>query len=241
MDTQLNHLKIYQEGAFFNAYNYNALILSYIFRYKPYFKNHNIKVGFPVDSIDMVCKHLEALEISYIIIKNISTIKRDYSAENNQYQKYINLVNERLKKFNMTYDEYYEKLKLISQKQNNTSNSFKESSSTNDIKINLCIVEIGDRCKLLFDEDNEPIEITIKQAVPIYSPTWLGNHDQNSRRTTKVEYKSDADHSKGEISSISPLAKAIIGKTKNSKFFYMVDKQKIWVTIIDILKTKKTD
>ena len=85
----------------------------------------------------------------------------------------------------MTYDEYYEKLKLISQKQNNTSNSFKESSSTNDIKINLCIVEIGDQCKLLFDEDNEPIEITIKQAVPIYSPTWLGNHDQNSRRTTK--------------------------------------------------------
>lgn len=223
-----NYLEIYREGFFYNAYEKDALILSSLFKYKPYYKIPNtVGTGFPVKGLQSVCDLLESKNISYVVYSSRQLItNKEFKSPNNTYANYIELVNNMLQTLGMTYETYVRKLR---EKYLNDSAAKKEQPTkvTNNADKNetetQITVQVNDICEILFDDEIEPTLIKICQAVPVYTPTWTGNHDQNSRNTSNVEYKSDADFSKGEISSESPLAKAIIGKPVRTRFHYKVN------------------
>lgn len=207
------YLEIYKNANFYNTFGKDSLILSILFKYKPYYIDkipETVCVSFQLDDLQNVCNLLETKDISYVVYNTRSFIvETEFSSQNNKY------------------DDYVKKLKHIYMK-NNFSNQ-KRSSGNNIIprrsiiKINSPAAQVNDTCEILFDGEIEPTSIKIRQSIPVYSPTWTGNHDQNSRRISNVEYKSNADFSKGEISSESPLAKAIIGKPVRTRFHYKVN------------------
>lgn len=225
------YLEIYKNANFYNTFGKDSLILSILFKYKPYYIDkipETVCVSFQLDDLQNVCNLLETKDISYVVYNTRSFIvETEFSSQNNKYDDYIKLVNTRLQSYNMKYNDYVKKLKHIYMK-NNFSNQ-KRSSGNNIIprrsiiKINSPAAQVNDTCEILFDGEIEPTSIKIRQSIPVYSPTWTGNHDQNSRRISNVEYKSNADFSKGEISSESPLAKAIIGKPVRTRFHYKVN------------------
>ncbi len=223
-----NYLEIYRDGFFYNAYEKDALILSLLFKYKPYYKIPNtVGAGFPVKGLQSVCDLLESKNISYVVYSSRQLItNKEFKAPNNAYADYIELVNNMLQTLGMTYETYVRKLreKYLNDNATKKEPSTKVTKKTNKNEIETqIIVQANDMCEILFDDEIEPTLIKICQAVPVYTPTWTGNHDQNSRNTSNVEYKSDADFSKGEISSESPLAKAILGKPAQTRFWYKTE------------------
>ena len=236
-----NYLEIYRERFFYNAYEKDALILSLLFKYKPYYKIPNtVGVGFPVKGLQSVCDLLESKNISYVVYSSGQLIiNKEFKSPNNTYTNYIELVNNMLQTLGMTYENYVRNLREkymhdnVAKKEQSTNVKNKANKNKTGSQIT---VQPNDICEILFDDEVEPSLIKICQAVPVYTPTWTGNHDQNSRNTSNVEYKSDADFSKGEISSESPLAKAILGKPVQTRFWYKTENGFVSGIILNIYR-----
>jgi len=73
-------------GKFYNVYDNDAIIISYLFDYKIYSEN---KCGFPEIAFEKVITKLENLNISYQIIKtNKDNVIKDYR-KLNKYDEYL--------------------------------------------------------------------------------------------------------------------------------------------------------
>ncbi len=73
---------------------------------------NNIKVGFPLNSLDTVINKLKELSINYIIIIEDKNIKEKYEVENNNFSKYTSSVFEVIS-INNRIDKIVEKLKRM--------------------------------------------------------------------------------------------------------------------------------
>lgn len=59
---------LFKSGSFYIAFDEDSTILNKLFNYKILELKNNIKIGFPLNNIDMVKEKLENLKINYIIV-----------------------------------------------------------------------------------------------------------------------------------------------------------------------------
>ena len=68
------YICLFKIGSFYCAYNKDAYIMSYLFKYKIRDKKDEKEVGFPVDSISKIKARLEQEKINYVLLET----KNDY-------------------------------------------------------------------------------------------------------------------------------------------------------------------
>ena len=98
------YICLFKIGTFYCAYNRDAYIMSYLFKYKVREKRDEKETGFPVSSINKVKARLEAEKINYILVETSTeydiTEKVDLNNSNrydNVYLKARNYVNYKLR------------------------------------------------------------------------------------------------------------------------------------------------
>lgn len=95
-----------------------------------------------------------------------------------------------------------------------------------------CVVKLYDT--VLININGEHKQIYIGQNNLEWHPTWTGNRGSRQRTTYKSELILGGDHTKGFISTESPLAKAILGKPEGAVFSYAVNGAQINGKILKI-------
>lgn len=78
---------LFKSGNFYISFDEDATVLNEIFNLKINELKNNIKVGFPINSLDKYIKDLNNLGINYLIISNKEIIKK-MSFNNNYYNEY---------------------------------------------------------------------------------------------------------------------------------------------------------
>jgi DNA mismatch repair ATPase MutS len=78
---------LFKSGSFYISFDEDSIILNRLFNYKILELKNNIKVGFPLNSLDNVISKLKDLNINYIII-NDKNIKEKYEVRDNNFSKY---------------------------------------------------------------------------------------------------------------------------------------------------------
>lgn len=78
---------LFKSGNFYISFDEDATVLNEIFNLKINELKNNIKVGFPINSLDKYIKDLNNLGINYLIISNKEIIKK-ISFNNNYYNEY---------------------------------------------------------------------------------------------------------------------------------------------------------
>lgn len=100
-------------GKFYSAYGKDAVILSYIFRYKVKYVENNVQsVGFPEGALNKVISKLEELKINYLILDRRNNYEVDEKSNNknlNKYDDYYNKAKEYVK-YKIKLDDIYEYL-----------------------------------------------------------------------------------------------------------------------------------
>ena len=98
------YLCLFKIGTFYCAYNRDAYIMSYLFKYKIREKKDEKEVGFPVDSINKIKARLEQEKINYILVETSTeydvTEKQDLNNSNKYneiYAKARNYINYKLR------------------------------------------------------------------------------------------------------------------------------------------------
>lgn len=100
-----------KSGNFYISFDEDSIILNKLFNYKIINLKNNIKIGFPLNSIDLVLRKLEKLRINYVIIDNKNTInQKEY--EDNNFSKFTSSVFEIIS-INSRIEKIIEKLKSI--------------------------------------------------------------------------------------------------------------------------------
>ena len=102
---------LFKSGSFYISFDEDSLILNKLFNYKILNLKNNIKVGFPLNSLDTVISKLKELNINYIIIED-KDIKEKYEVEDNTFSKYTSSVFEVIS-INNRIDKIVDKLKSI--------------------------------------------------------------------------------------------------------------------------------
>lgn len=102
---------LFKNGSFYISFDEDSIILNKIFNYKILNLKNNIKVGFPLNNIDMVKEKLEELNINYIIVDDKSIVV-EYKSENNYFSKYTSSVFEIIS-INNRINKIVDKLKVI--------------------------------------------------------------------------------------------------------------------------------
>ena len=102
---------LFKSGSFYISFDEDSVILNKIFNYKILNLKNNIKVGFPLNNIDMVIDKLKEFNINYIIIEDKS-IKEKYENENNSFSRYTSSVFEVIS-INNRINKIVDKLKSI--------------------------------------------------------------------------------------------------------------------------------
>ena len=102
---------LFKSGSFYISFDEDSLILNKLFNYKILNLKNNIKVGFPLNSLDNVISKLKELNINYIIIED-KDIKEKYEVEDNTFSKYTSSVFEVIS-INNRIDKIVDKLKSI--------------------------------------------------------------------------------------------------------------------------------
>jgi len=102
---------LFKSGSFYISFDEDATILNNIFNYKIVELKNSIKVGFPLNNLNMVISKLKELNINYIIVEN-KNIKEKYEVENNNFSKYTSSVFEVIS-INNRIDKIVDKLKSI--------------------------------------------------------------------------------------------------------------------------------
>ena len=80
-----------KSGNFYISFDEDSIILNKLFNYKIINLKNNIKIDFPLNSIDLVLRKLEKLRINYVIIDNKNIInQKEY--EDNNFSKFTSSV-----------------------------------------------------------------------------------------------------------------------------------------------------
>ena len=74
---------LFKSGSFYISFDEDSIILNKLFNYKIINLKNNIKIGFPLNSIDLVLRKLEKLRINYVIIDNKNIINQKEYEDNN--------------------------------------------------------------------------------------------------------------------------------------------------------------
>ena len=98
------YICLFKIGSFYCAYNRDAYIMSYLFKYKIRDKKDEKEVGFPVDSVNKIKARLEQEKVNYILVETRTeydiTEKCDLNNSNKYndiYAKARNYVNYKLR------------------------------------------------------------------------------------------------------------------------------------------------
>lgn len=114
------YLILFKSGNFYLSFDEDAIIMNKVFNYKINDLKSNIKVGFPVNSLNKCLEKLKNLNINFLIIDNNEIIKKQNNEINN-FSNYIGGVFE--------YISINNKIKVI--------NEFIKSMNDNNKKIEL--------------------------------------------------------------------------------------------------------
>ena len=79
-----NYITLRRTGGFYQVFDNDALIVSYLFNYKI----NNYKVGFPVSAYNKVINTLEDKYINYVVKDKDEIIKKDFK-NRNKYSKFL--------------------------------------------------------------------------------------------------------------------------------------------------------
>lgn len=102
---------LFKSGSFYISFDEDSIILNKLFNYKIINLKNNIKIGFPLNSIDLVLRKLEKLRINYVIIDNKNIInQKEY--EDNNFSKFTSSVFEIIS-INSRIEKIIEKLNSI--------------------------------------------------------------------------------------------------------------------------------
>ena len=93
------------------SFDEDSVILNKVFNYKIVEMKNNIKVGFPLNNIDMVIDKLKELNINYMIVEDKSIVSK-YESDDNSFSKYTGSVFEIIS-INNRINKIVEKLKSI--------------------------------------------------------------------------------------------------------------------------------
>ena len=115
-----DYLILFKSGNFYLSFDEDAIIMNKVFNYKINDLKSNIKVGFPVNSLNKCLEKLKNLNINFLIIDNNEIIKKQNNDINN-FSNYIGGVFE--------YISINNKIKVI--------NEFIKSMNDNNKKIEL--------------------------------------------------------------------------------------------------------
>ena len=102
---------LFKSGSFYISFDEDATILNNIFNYKIVELKNNIKVGFPLNNLNMVISKLKGLNINYIIVENKQIID-EYNNDKNKYRKYLKSVF-KIISLNSRINKIVERIKLI--------------------------------------------------------------------------------------------------------------------------------
>ena len=98
------YICLFKIGSFYCAYNRDAYIMSYLFKYKLQEKKEAKECGFPIDSINKIKARLEQEKVNYILVETRTeydiTEKCDLNNSNKYndiYSKARNYVNYKLR------------------------------------------------------------------------------------------------------------------------------------------------
>ena len=81
-----NAIILIKVGSFYECLDNDALIINKLFHYKIKRLKNNLKVGFPVNNINMILSKLKLCNINYIVVEN--EITDIYKSDDNQYEIY---------------------------------------------------------------------------------------------------------------------------------------------------------
>jgi len=81
------YIILFKSGNFYVSFDEDAIILNKIFNFKINELKNNIKVGFPINSLEKYIKNLGHLNINYLIISNKEIVSK-ISFDENNYNKY---------------------------------------------------------------------------------------------------------------------------------------------------------
>lgn len=105
------YIILFKSGSFYISFDEDSIILNKLFNYKIINLKNNIKIGFPLNSIDLVLRKLEKLRINYVIIDNKNIInQKEY--EDNNFSKFTSSVFEIIS-INSRIEKIIEKLNSI--------------------------------------------------------------------------------------------------------------------------------
>ena len=107
-------LLIIKSGNFYVLFDEDAIIMNKLFGFKINDLKNNIKVGFPVNSIDKYINMLKELEINYLIIENMEIVDESIN-DNNSFNDYKESVFEYIS-INNKIDNIVEYVKNIDDK-----------------------------------------------------------------------------------------------------------------------------
>lgn len=102
---------LFKSGNFYISFDEDSVILNKVFNYKIVEMKNNIKVGFPLNNIDMVIDKLKELNINYMIVEDKSIVSK-YESDDNSFSKYTGFVFEIIS-INNRINKIVEKLKSI--------------------------------------------------------------------------------------------------------------------------------
>ena len=81
------YIILFKSGNFYVSFDEDAIILNKIFNFKINELKNNIKVGFPINSLEKYIKNLGHLNINFLIISNKEIVSK-ISFDENNYNKY---------------------------------------------------------------------------------------------------------------------------------------------------------
>ena len=85
------YICLFKIGTFYCAYNRDAYIMSYIFKYKIRDKKDAKEVGFPVDSVNKIKARLEQEKANYILVETSTEYSVSEKSDLNNSNKYNEL------------------------------------------------------------------------------------------------------------------------------------------------------
>ena len=99
----------FKSGNFYLSFDEDAVVLNKVFNFKINELKNNIKVGFPINSLEKYIGCLNELKINYLIIENKNIINKS-SFENNKFKCYYGSVFDIIS-MNNRINNIYNKLK----------------------------------------------------------------------------------------------------------------------------------
>lgn len=105
------YIILFKSGSFYICFDEDSIILNKLFNYKIVELKNNIKIGFPINKLDIVTSKLKDIGINYIIIEDKNIVSK-YESENSRFNEYKESVFDVLS-INNRINKIIDKLKSI--------------------------------------------------------------------------------------------------------------------------------